>query len=105
MITNIHIFLHLANYNHNPFCCKNIKEENNICIKTSCLFEWLRGNGYLLSGQSFNEPSEECMRNGWMMYTNRRGVTSSGVKYCTPYITQKGYGYFAELILKEGGAQ
>ena len=86
--------------------CERMEEENNICIKTSNLFEWLRGNGYLLSGNDcFNRPSEECMRNNWMMYTCRRGTTPEGVKYCTPYITPKGYDYFSELILKEGGAQ
>ena len=86
--------------------CERMEEENNICIKTSNLFEWLRGNGFLLSGNDcFNRPSEECMRNNWMMYTCRRGTTPEGVKYCTPYITPKGYDYFSELILKEGGAQ
>lgn len=86
--------------------CERMEEENNICIKTSNLFEWLRGNGYLLSGNDcFNRPSEECMRNNWMMYTCRRGTTPEGVKYSTPYITPKGYDYFSELILKEGGAQ
>ena len=86
--------------------CERMEEENNICIKTSNLFEWLRGNGYLLSGNDcFNRPSEECMRNNWMMYTCRRGTTPEGVKYCTPYITPKGYDYFSELILKEGGEQ
>lgn len=86
--------------------CERMEEENNICIKTSNLFEWLRGNGYLLSGNDcFNRPSEECMQNNWMMYTCRRGTTPEGVKYCTPYITPKGYDYFSELILKEGGAQ
>lgn len=86
--------------------CERMEEENNICIKTNTLFEWLRGNGYLLSGNDcFNRPSDECMRNNWMMYTGRRGTTPEGVKYFTPYFTPKGYNYFSELILKEGGAK
>ena len=83
-----------------------LKKEKHIYIGSSTLFNWFRSKGFLLETKtSYNEPSQECLKNEWMVYTRRRGTTPEGVKYCTPYITPKGYGYFSELILKEGGAQ
>ena len=83
-----------------------LKKEKHIYIGSSTLFNWFRSKGFLLETEtSYNEPSQECLKNEWMIYTRRRGTTPEGVKYCTPYITPKGYEYFSELILKEGGAQ
>lgn len=83
-----------------------LKKEKHIYIGSSTLFNWFRSKGFLLETEtSYNEPSQECLKNEWMVYTRRRGTTPEGVKYCTPYITPKGYEYFSELILKEGGAQ
>lgn len=83
-----------------------LKKEKHIYIGSSTLFNLFRSKGFLLETEtSYNEPSQECLKNEWMIYTRRRGTTPEGVKYCTPYITPKGYEYFSELILKEGGAQ
>lgn len=83
-----------------------LKKEKHIYIGSNSLFNWFRSKGFLLETEtSYNEPSQECLKNEWMVYTRRRGTTPEGVKYRTPYITPKGYEYFSELILKEGGAQ
>ena len=84
-------------------CRKMRADDPFLYFKTNELFEWLRRKGYLLStSDKFNLPSEECLRNGYMIY-NPSGTRANGVKYYTPYVTLKGYAFFYETIKKEGG--
>ncbi len=86
--------------------CKRIRKEHGRYIKPGDVFVWFRKNGFLSSDKSeYNKPSAECMKNRWIIYRRQRGINQRGYIYCTPYITPKGYDYFSELILKEGGAQ
>ena len=84
--------------------CRKLRMDDALLyFKTNTLFEWLRRKGYLLSTpDKFNLPSEECLRNGYMIY-NPSGTRANGVKYYTPYVTMKGYAFFYETIKKEGG--
>ena len=84
--------------------CRKMRADDPLLnFKTKAFFEWLRSKGYLLSTpDKFNLPSEECMKNGYMIYSPS-GTMANGVKYYTPYVTMKGYAFFYETVKKEGG--
>lgn len=80
-----------------------LRKEHNIYINSTDLYQWLRDRGYLLSDpKKCNLPSDESQKNGWMVYAPC-GTTIKGQKYYTPYITPKGYIYFAQVLKEEGG--
>lgn len=84
-------------------CRKMRADDPTLHFKTNAFFEWLRRKGYLLSTpEEFNLPSEECIKNGYMIYSPS-GTMANGVKYHTPYVTTKGYAFFYETLKKEGG--
>lgn len=83
--------------------CRRLQKEGIAYIRHAEMFAWLRENGYLSTQEdSFNEPSYECLKNGWMVFATHGG-TNGERHYVTPYVTEKGYLHFAALIAKEGG--
>lgn len=73
-------------------------------VPTSELFKWMRQEGYLLSDpETYNAPSDECIRNGWMVAA-KSSSTANGYRYLTPYITEEGYSHFFSIIIGKGGA-
>ena len=83
--------------------CRRLQKEGIAYIRHAEMFAWLRENGYLSTQEdSFNEPSYECLKNGWMVFATHGG-TNGKRHYVTPYVTGKGYLHFAALIAKEGG--
>lgn len=82
--------------------CRRMREEGTFA-PSARMFAWLREKGFLLSEpDTFNAPSDESIRNGWMVAA-RSSSAGNGTKYVTPYVTPKGYDHFKELIKREGG--
>lgn len=82
--------------------CRRMREEGTFA-PSARMFAWLRERGFLLSEpETFNAPSNESIRNGWMIAA-RSSSAGNGTKYVTPYVTPKGYDHFKELIKQEGG--
>lgn len=67
------------------------------------LFEWLRGNGYLISkfGRDFNSPTQKSMEMK-LMEVKETAISRSDGTYTakTPLITGKGQQYFINKLLK-----
>lgn len=83
--------------------CRRMRGEGMFAPATR-IFAWLREKGFLLTEpDTFNAPSDESIRNGWMVAA-RSSSAENGIKYVTPYITPEGYRHFVEIIRKEGGA-
>lgn len=81
--------------------CQKLADERNISIRTKELFNLFRKNGWLLTDdKQFNCPSEECVKNQWMI-PSPSGLMGNGIQYYTPYVTPKGYEYFASVIIKQ----
>ena len=83
--------------------CQLLAEKNHINVASKNVFDWFRREGWLLSeSSSFNAPSEEMQKNGWMVFSPS-GTTGGGLQYATPYVTLKGYEHFAKLLIQKGG--
>lgn len=82
--------------------CRRMREGGTFA-PSARMFAWLREKGFLLSEpDTFNAPSDESIRNGWMVAA-RSSSAGNGTKYVTPYVTPKGYDHIKELIKREGG--
>lgn len=80
---------------------KMLIEKHNINIRTKQLFDFFREKEWISTDKNqFNKPSEQCIDNGWML-TSLSGTMPNGLQYYTPYVTLKGFDYFADLILKK----
>lgn len=78
--------------------------QNGVNIGQNRLFQWLRGEGFLISrkGESYNMPSQYSMDLGLMEIKERSIVNGDGSTRLTrtPKITGKGQQYFVNKFLK-----
>lgn len=80
-----------------------ILKQNGIEIGANRLFEWLRGNNYLMAkGESYNQPSQKSM-NLKLMEIKKTTINNSDGSVrvtATTKITPKGQEYFINKFLK-----
>ena len=78
-------------------------KQNGIEIGQNRLFEWLRGNNYLISrGDSKNMPTQRAMEAGLFEIKERTSISSDGSIHITKTtkVTGKGQVFFVNKFLK-----
>jgi anti-repressor protein len=78
--------------------------QNGKEIGQNRLFQWLRGNGYLMGrGESYNMPTQYSMERGLMEIKERtiNNPDGSSLVTKTPKVTGKGQQYFINKFLKK----
>lgn len=82
-----------------------ILKQNGIDIGQNKLFQWLRGNGYLISrrGESWNQPTQKSMQLGLfeLKKTNINHADGHTTVNTTTKVTGKGQQYFINKFLNQ----
>ncbi|WP_100406243.1 antA/AntB antirepressor family protein [Bacillus solitudinis] len=83
--------------------CKVVHKENGVKIGRNKMFDWLRGEGYLiLSGREKNNPKQKYIEQGWFISVPTIVKRTEGdVQSSTTLITGKGQVKLLELLQKE----
>ncbi|HEN9976827.1 TPA: phage antirepressor KilAC domain-containing protein [Streptococcus agalactiae] len=84
---------------------EKIMKQNGIDIGQNKLFQWLRGNGYLISrrGESWNQPTQKSMQLGLfeLKKTNINHADGHTTVNTTTKVTGKGQQYFINKFLNQ----
>ncbi|HEO7176662.1 TPA: phage antirepressor KilAC domain-containing protein [Streptococcus agalactiae] len=80
-----------------------ILKQNGIDIGQNKLFQWLRGNGYLIRGESWNQPTQKSMQLGLfeLKKTNINHADGHTTVNTTTKVTGKGQQYFINKFLNQ----